>query len=77
MTIAVVDAVEPELAQESDQFYQIKITKLGSILKTLQREGVTEATMLGKVTKEILYGNLGIPDWRALQFLRRAPIRDA
>ena len=74
VTIAVVDAVEPELAQESDQFYQIKITKLGSILKTLQREGVTEATMLGKVTKEILYGNLGIPDWRALQFLRR--VRD-
>ena len=30
--------------------------------------------MLGKVTKEILYGNLGIPDWRALQFLRR--VRD-
>ncbi|MDU5649357.1 MAG: hypothetical protein E6042_10290, partial [Haemophilus parainfluenzae] len=44
VTIAVVDAVEPELAQESDQFYQIKITKLGSILKTLQRERVTEAT---------------------------------
>ena len=50
--------VDPALKAEADAFYDISVAKLGKIFKTLKNEGVVELTMLGKVTKEILFKGL-------------------
>ncbi|MCI5836503.1 MAG: UDP-2,3-diacylglucosamine diphosphatase LpxI [Veillonellaceae bacterium] len=69
--IAVVDNTEPELAAEADVFYRIHVTKLDKVIRTLRAEGVTQATMLGKVTKEILFKGNWLPDLRALKVLKK------
>ncbi len=71
VTIAVTDGAAPELQREADVFYYIHVLKLNRIIRTLVAEGVTEATMLGKVTKEILFKQMALPDARALKVLRR------
>ena len=70
VAVAVVEGTEAALAAEADAFYAVSIFKLDTIAKTLKREGVTEVTMLGKVTKEVLYkGKKVIPDLRTIKFL--------
>jgi DUF1009 family protein len=71
IVIAVVDDVAPELAKEADTYYSINVAKLEKVIKTLKKEGVTEATMIGKVTKEILFKGLKFPDLRAIRLLAR------
>ena len=71
VVIGVVPDTDPILEQEADVFYHIGVAKLGKILKTLKKEGVTEITMLGKVTKEILYKGLTFPDLKTLGVLKR------
>ena len=60
VVIGVVPDTDPILEKEADSFYNISVAKLGKIFKTLKKEGVTELTMLGKVTKEILYKGLSL-----------------
>jgi len=55
VAIALVPEVDPELAQVTDKLYHISVGQLGAILDTLQKEGVSEVTMLGKVTKELMF----------------------
>ena len=55
VVITVVPDANPALKEEADAFYDISPLKVGKIFKTLKKEGVTDITMLGKVTKEVLY----------------------
>ena len=71
VVIAVVEDVAPELAAEADVYYEINVTKLNKIIKTLLKHDVTKVTMIGKVTKEILFKGLKMPDLRALKLLNR------
>ena len=71
VVIGVVPDTDPILEQEADVFYHIGVAKLGKIFKTLKKEGVTKITMLGKVTKEILYKGLTFPDLKTLGVLKR------
>ena len=71
VVIGVVPDTDPILEKEADAFYNISVAKLGKIFKTLKKEGVTELTMLGKVTKEILYKGLSFPDLKTLGVLKR------
>ena len=71
VVIGVVPDTDPILEQEADVFYHIGVAKLGKIFKILKKEGVTEITMLGKVTKEILYKGLTFPDLKTLGVLKR------
>lgn len=76
VVIALVPATHAELPGEADAFYSINIGKVGKIFKTLQQEAVNEVTMIGKVTKEILYsGGILLPDWQALKILMSLPDR--
>lgn len=76
VAVALVPGTHEELPGEADAFYSINIGKVGKIFKTLKQEGVTEVTMIGKVTKEILYsGGILIPDWQALKILMSLPDR--
>lgn len=71
VVVAVVAGVNPALAVEANQYYEINAAKLNKILKTLHKENVVDITMLGKVTKELLFKGLSMPDLRALQLLNR------
>ncbi|MDY3973670.1 LpxI family protein [uncultured Veillonella sp.] len=71
VVIAVIPNTEPALAEEADAFYDINVAKVDRIFKTLHKEGVTEVTMLGKVTKEILFKGLKFPDLRAIKLLSK------
>ena len=67
--IAVVSDVAPELAKEADAYYEINVAKLGKVIDTIKKEGVTQVTMIGKVTKEILFKGLKFPDMKAIKLL--------
>ena len=71
VAIAVVSDVAPELAKEADVYYEINVAKLDKVIKTMRKEGVTKVTMIGKVTKEILFKGLKFPDLRAIRLLAR------
>lgn len=76
VAIGLVPGIHEDLPGEADAFYAINIGKVGRIFKTLQKEGVDEVTMIGKVTKEILYsGGVLVPDWQAIKILMSLPDR--
>lgn len=76
VAVALVPGTHEDLEKEADAFYAINIGKVGKIFKTLKQEGVDEVTMIGKVTKEILYsGGILVPDWQAIKILMSLPDR--
>ncbi|MEG0969992.1 MAG: UDP-2,3-diacylglucosamine diphosphatase LpxI [Acidaminococcaceae bacterium] len=76
VAIGVVPGIDTELASVVDAYYDIHIGKLGKIISTLKQNKVTVATMIGKVTKEILYSEGAIiPDFRAIKLLAGLPNR--
>ena len=76
IAIGVVPGVDSELAACVDAYYDIHIGKLGKIINTLKKNNVTKVTMIGKVTKEILYSEGAIiPDFRAIKLLTSLPDR--
>ena len=72
VVIAVVSDYDTTLEQEADVFYHISVAKVGKIFKTLQKEQVKDITMLGKVTKELLFKGLTFPDMKTLSILKTA-----
>ena len=72
VVISVVTNGAPELQAEADAYYQISVFKSDTVIKTFLKEGVTDVTMLGKVTKEHLYKKITtIPDMRTIKLLNR------
>lgn len=76
VAIGVVPAIDAELKNVADAYYEINIGKIGKIFKTLKKENVVDVTMIGKVTKEMLYkAGMIVPDLRALKILAKVPDR--
>ena len=76
VAIALVTDTDPELPEIADVFYTINVGKVGRILQTLKQHGVKHVTMIGKVTKEVLYKNGAIiPDLIAVRLLASLPNR--
>ena len=73
--VALVSGVEPSLKDSVDNYYEINAGKLDKIIKTLKKENVTTVTMLGKVTKEVLYKGFGL-DFRAIKLILSLPNRN-
>lgn len=72
VVISVVTDGAPELQAEADAYYQISVFKSDTVIKMFLKEGVTDVTMLGKVTKEHLYKKITtIPDMRTIKLLNR------
>ena len=71
IVISVVPDTAAALKTEADAYYEINVAKLDKIIKTLLREGVTDVTMIGKVTKEILFKGIKFPDFRAVKLLAK------
>ena len=76
VAIAVVADTDPELPENADVFYTINVGKVGKILQTLKLHDVKNVTMIGKVTKEVLYKNgVMIPDLTTIRVLASLPDR--
>lgn len=73
IAIGVVPGVEKDLAQAANKMFEISIGELGKILATLKNEGVSEVTMLGKVTKELMFSGTVMPDMRMQKLLASLP----
>ena len=76
IAIGVVADIDPQLKEIADEYYDIHIGKIGKIISTLKKNNVRTATMIGKVTKEVLYKKGAIvPDFRAIKILASVPDR--
>ena len=76
VAVAVVADTDPELPENADVFYTINVGKVGKILQTLKQHGVKNVTMIGKVTKEVLYKNgVVVPDLTTIRVLASLPDR--
>ena len=76
LAIAVVADTDPELPESADVFYTINVGKAGKIIQTLKQHGVKNVTMIGKVTKEVLYKSGAIiPDLTTIRLLSSLPDR--
>lgn len=76
VVICVVATPDEELAGSADAYYEINPGKAGKIIDTLQKNGVREVTMIGKVTKEVLYRKgVVLPDLTAIKLLASLPDR--
>ena len=76
VAIAVVPETDPELPENADVFYTINVGKVGKILQTLKQNDVKNVTMIGKVTKEVLYKTgVVIPDLTTVRVLASLPDR--
>ena len=69
--VGVLPEVDPELAQVAHTYESINIAKLDRIFKVFKREKVTEVTLLGKITKELVYAHRELPDLRVLKIFSR------
>ena len=69
--IGVLPEVDPELAQVTHTYEYINIAKLDRIFKVFKREKITEITLLGKITKELIYAHRELPDLRVLKIFSR------
>lgn len=69
IAIALLPEVDEELSTAADATYAINVGELDRIITTLKGEGVTEATMIGKVTKELVFNGTQRPDQRMQKLL--------
>ena len=69
--VGVLPEVDPELSQVTHTYENINIAKLDRIFKVFKREKVTEITLLGKITKELIYAHREMPDLRVLKIFSR------
>ena len=76
IAVGVVPDIDPELSEAVDAYYDIHIGKIGKIISTLKKNDVKTVTMIGKVTKELLYkAGAVVPDLRAIKILASVPDR--
>ena len=76
VAVGVVPGIDEELEPSVDYYYDINIGKIGKIISTLKKHKVTRVTMIGKVTKEVLYkAGAIVPDLRAIKILASVPDR--
>lgn len=71
VALGVKDHCDPALAKICDAFEWVGLAKMGQSIRFMKRQGVTQATMAGKIFKVKLYERGAwwrhLPDWRALR----------
>ena len=73
--VARLPETDKELAQCAAHYEEISIAHLDAILKYLQENNIKKVTMLGKVTKELLFSGKVKPDAHLLQLIMALPDR--
>ena len=67
---------DPQIAQFSKDYQSISVAQLDAILNYLQTNQIQKVTMIGKVTKELLFSGAVQPDARMLQLIMSLPDRN-
>lgn len=73
VAIGLVPGVDENLKHAVDKYESISIGELDKILKTLVEAKVSEVTMIGKVTKELMFDGSVNLDARCLRLLASLP----
>ena len=66
---------DPAIAQFAKEFQFISVAQLEAILNYLKSREIQKVSMIGKVTKELLFNGAVIPDARMLQLIMSLPDR--
>ncbi|MBP2654206.1 MAG: hypothetical protein H6Q73_1775 [Firmicutes bacterium] len=69
ISVKLVPGVDEDLAAVSAKSYDISVGELERIITALKEEGVLEVTMLGKVTKELIFSGCAVADERMKRLL--------
>ena len=68
--VALLSETDKELREHVTDYTEINVAKVGSIFKFLKKHDVKKITMLGKVTKELLFsGKHALPDLTTIKIL--------
>lgn len=73
--VALLPDTDQRLKDYADDYQDIHVMKVGKILKYLKKNDIHKVTMIGKVTKEVLFAKKTLPDLKAMQILMRVPDR--
>jgi len=73
--VALLPETDPELADFAEDYREISVAHLDAILGYLKEKEIRKVTMLGKVTKELLFKGNVQPDARMLQLIMSLPDR--
>jgi hypothetical protein len=73
IAVAVVPGVDAELAQVAAKVHTLSAGELGKLIAFLKEEGITEITMIGKVTKELMFSGQVAADARMGMLLAKLP----
>ena len=71
--VALLPDCDPELKEAASTYRAISIGAIAEILAYLQQEGITKVTMIGKVTKELLFTGAIQPDEMLRGMLMQLP----
>ncbi|MDL2280588.1 UDP-2,3-diacylglucosamine diphosphatase LpxI [Selenomonadales bacterium OttesenSCG-928-I06] len=70
VAIAVVDGVDAELENTCDTYYRVNPGELDKLITLLKEENIKQITMIGKVTKELLFAGTEVLDVRMQMMLK-------
>ena len=71
--VSLVESVEKELAEYVEKIEQISVGQLDAIFEFLKQNNITRVTMLGKVTKELMFDGKVVFDDRMKKILVALP----
>lgn len=74
--VGLLQKTDPEIANFATDYKNISVAQLDAILNYLKEKEVARVTMIGKVTKELLFGGNLQPDARMLQLIMSLPDRN-
>lgn len=73
--VALLPETDNRLKDYATDYQEISVFKVGKILSYLKKKQITQVTMIGKVTKELLYAHKAMPDFKTVQILMGLPNR--
>ena len=74
-SVGLLAQSNPQIAQFSKDYQFISVAQLDAILNYLAQNEIQQVTMIGKVTKELLFNGAVLPDARMLQLILSLPDR--
>ena len=74
--VGLLQETDSEIANFATDYKNISVAQLDAILNYLKEKEIARVTMIGKVTKELLFGGNLQPDARMLQLIMSLPDRN-
>ncbi|MCR5834447.1 MAG: UDP-2,3-diacylglucosamine diphosphatase LpxI [Selenomonadaceae bacterium] len=73
--VGLLPATDSQIAEFAKDYQSISVAQLDAIINYLRDNEVKQVTMIGKVTKELLFSGIVQPDMRMLQLIMSLPDR--